>query len=196
MAEFENVQVWNDFEAIFNQQLPIAQSWSKLIDLLENIKAKSYWTQVRNIDIKTERKEIKDWFELTFSTDEITAETKCLWVGIQEYADKDDAKLYGIYLSGYDVAGPDEIDGDEPSYSPEDSMIILDNLSAIEKLINSDSDDYDFLDWLLPVAYCSLVLDDIIRQDLYKLLVLRHNDKMALAVGYDGGDYVTLSTIE
>jgi hypothetical protein len=196
MAEFENVQVWDDFEAIFNQRLPVAQSWSKLIDLLENIKAKPYWAQIRNIDIKTERKEIKDWFELTFSTDEITAETKCLWVGIQEYADKDDAKLYGIYLIGYDVAGPDEIDGDEPSYSPEDSMIIIDNLSAIEKLINSDNDDYDFLDWLLPVAYCSLVLDDIIRQDLYKLLVLKFNDKMPAAVGYDGGDYITLSTIE
>lgn len=196
MEQFEHEQVWAEFEAIVAQKLPVAQSWKKLVDLLENIKAKPYWSQIRNIDIATERKEIKDWFELTFSTDEVTEETKCLWVGIQEYADKDDTKLYGIYLSGYEVNNPDDIDGKEPSYLPEESMIIVDNLSAIEKLINSDSDDYDFLDWLLPVAYCSLILDDIIRNDLYKLLVLRHNDEMAIAVGYDGGDYVVLTTIE
>jgi len=194
MGEFNIKQSWDDFKDIFNQKLPLAEAWGKMIDTLEAIKPKPYWITLRNIDIEAGRKVIKEWVELTFVEDDITADTKSLWVGIGEYVGKNDTKLYGLYLIGYDVEDPDDLDGDDPTFSPEENLIVPDDLVTIEQAINDDG-DYTFLDWLLPVAYCSFVLDDMIRNDLDKQNILRFKNSISVAVGYDGGDFMKLSTI-
>jgi hypothetical protein len=195
MGEFNIGQSWDDFKDIFNQKLPLAQAWGKMIDSLEAFKPKPYWITLRNIDIEAGRKAIKEWVELTFVEDAITVDTKSLWVGIGEYVDKNDTKLYGLYLIGYDVEDPDDLDGDDPTFLPEENLMIPADLVIIEQTTKQD-EDYSFLDWMLPLVYCSLVLDDIIRGDLDKQNILKVNSKIPVAVGYDGGDFMKLSTIE
>jgi hypothetical protein len=194
MGKFNNEQSWDDFEQIVSEQLPATLAWSKMIDLLEAVKPKPFWPALRKIDIEAGRNAVKEWVEQTFIEDGISDDTHCFWVGIAEYVDKNDTKLYGLSIIGYDVEDPDDLDGDEPTFSPEENLIILDDLVDIEQAVDHD-DDYAFLDWLLPIAYSAFVLDDLIRTDLDKQNILRFNDSIAMAVGYNGGDYMKLSPI-
>lgn len=194
MAEFDNEQSWDNFETIISEQLSVAEAWGKMIASLEAVKPKSFWATLRNIDIEAGRKIVKEWVEQTFIEDGISDDTQCFWISIAEYADENDAKVYGLSITGYDVEDPDDLDGDDPTFSPEENLIVPDDLVTIEQAINDDG-DYTFLDWLLPVAYCSFVLDDMIRNDLDKQNILRFKNSISVAVGYDGGDFMKLSTI-
>lgn len=69
-------------------------------------------------------------------------------------------------------------------------------LNQIDEIVKSDNENYEFFDWILPLAYCALTLDEIIRTKLNKKVFLTSKDKLFVATGYDSGDYLKISNIK
>ena len=82
------------------------------------------------------------------------------------------------------------------SDGPEDMYVISSVLMQVDEIIKADKENYDYFDWILPLAYCAFLFDEIIRTKLDKTLFLKNQERLFVTVGHDSGDYMELSPIE
>jgi hypothetical protein len=194
--EFKHDQTWDTFEQVFNSHPTTKDGWNKLIDFHQKTKEKPFWTALRNLDFETEQLEIKNWLEELVQTEPIDKKIIAFWVGITKFVDDQDKESYTIYLVGCDNYDESDIEwATEPTYMPEERYFTFDTLNKIDEIIKADSDDYSFLDWILPLSYCALTLDNIIRNNLDSKLFLKYHDKIFVSTGHDSGDYKNVSAI-
>ncbi|SDC45382.1 hypothetical protein [Williamwhitmania taraxaci] len=190
---------WEHFESVFNAKLPVKEAWGKIIDFHEQLKPKKYWDSLRQLEVEPEQEEIKEWMADIVTLSPIPKGIAALWIGITKIYDEEDKKeLYAIYLSGAKSYDKDYIDwAVKSTYKPDENFGILDVLNQMDEIIKKDKDDYSFLDWILPLAYCALTLDEIIRtKSMNKQHFLKNNPKLFVTVGFDEGDFVNLTSIE
>lgn len=69
-------------------------------------------------------------------------------------------------------------------------------LQHIDNIARTDKENYEFFDWILPIAYCAFTFDEIIRKKFDTNLFLKYKDKLFVSVGHDSGDYVDLTPIK
>jgi len=195
--KFEHDKSWDNFETVFNSRLPIKNAWNKIIDFHEQTSPNSYWSSLRNLDVESEQKDIKEWLEQLVTHSPVPNSVVALWLGITKFLENS-KEVYVIYLIGSDAYNNNDIDwATEPTYEPENKYGILGVLNQIDSIIKTgDKDDYSFLDWILPLAYCALTIDEIIRTKLEKKLFLKSRNKLFVSTGHDDGDYKELSPIE
>jgi len=106
-------------------------------------------------------------------------------------------EFYATYITGCDTYDSEDIEwATEPVYVPEERYFISEVYNNIEKLIPAKDEDHSFLDWLLPLAYYTLQLNDITRNNLNTGYLLKHQAKLFVACGHDGGDYINLQPIQ
>ena len=195
--DYSHEKFWKHFEEIFNAKLPLKEAWNKVIDYPESVKPKDYWTPLRALNIEQEQLEVKAWMEQIVTADPIPKGTIALWVGITKlWDDENEKEFYAIYLQGskkYDVKDTEWIEF--PNYEPENNHGIIRNLNIMDEFLKTDKEDYAFLDWILPVAYCALMIDDINRTKLDKTLFLGSRKRLFVTTGFDEGDFVNLSDI-
>ena len=197
--EYSHENSWANFEAVFNANLGINEAWNKIIDYHEQLKPQKYWAALRQLELEKEQVEIAQWVEDVVTNSPIPKSVEALWFGITKIWDEENAKeFYAIYLQGADKYDSEDIDWVlESSYEPEENFGIVEGLNQIDELIRDDSDDYAFLDWILPLAYCALTLDEIIRTNkMNRELFLKAKKKMFVTTGFDDGDFVNLTAIE
>jgi|ERR1043165_555930 hypothetical protein len=193
---FEHDQSWDYLETIFNSQLPIKEAWNKIMEFHEKQKPAPYWTTLRQLDVETEQVELKEWLEHVVSTSPIPESVAALWIGIIRLASDEGQEIPAIYITGADTYDKEDIDWTcEPVYVPKDSYTAPSILKEIDDLIKTDSESFPFLDWILPLAYCALTLDEIIRTKLDRKLFLNGRKQLFVTTGHDDGDYLNLSTI-
>lgn len=91
-----------------------------------------------------------------------------------------------------------------PLYFPLNRYIDTAILNSIDSIIADDKKNYSFLDWILPIAYTALTINDIIATRLNKSLFLKFKkgffssgfkDKLFVTVGYDDGDVINIDPI-
>lgn len=195
--KFVHSKSWDNFETIFDSKLPIEQSWAKIISFHENVAPKPYWGKLKQLDIKSEQLDIQNWLEQLVTDSPIPENILALWIGIVKLVDNN-KEVNAIYLTGSGSYDEDDIDwATEPMYEPENRYVIVRVLNEIDEVIVNDNDgDYSFLDWILPLAYCAMTFDDIIRTKLNKKLFLNSNAKLFVSLGHDSGDYKGLSAIQ
>jgi hypothetical protein len=194
---FKHDSSWENLEKTLEAQLPIKEAWNKIIDFHAQIFPSDYWTELRQLDVAAEQEEIKDWLTNLVLNKPLPEQVVALWIGITKLLDDDANEVCTIYLSGADSYDQEDIDwATEPTYEPENKYGVLDVLNAIENIIEQDSVNYSFLDWILPLAYCALTLDEIFRNKLDSKLFLQSQNKLFTATGHDSGDYLNLSPIE
>lgn len=192
---FSHDQSWDNFEAVLKARLPIRDAWNKIIDFHEEQSPKPYWAAMRQLPLEEEQADIKTWLEQMVAGTLLPEDLVALWIGIfKTYDQEEEAERYVIYLTGSDRFDAEDIDwATEPSYEPDNRYAIPDVLNELHTFYQDDSDDYSFLDWILPLVYCALQLDAISRSDLNKELFLRHTESLQLATGHDSGDYMVLT---
>ena len=194
--EFQHDKSWNCLKEIFASKLTAKEAWNKFIDFHDKSVPKSYWTALRKLDIGEEQTEIVNWLQQLIADDPIPETVVAIWIGIFKLAD-DDRETPAIYFVGADTYDKDDIDwACDPAYLPEGRYVQPGILQQIDDIAKADEENYEFLDWILPVAYCTFTFDEIIRTKINKKLFLKHKDKLYAAVGHDSGDYMDLSNIE
>lgn len=194
--KFDHDASWNNFLAVFNERLPIREGWNSIIDFHEKIVSRPFWSELRNLNVEEEQENIKNWMEQLVTRDPIPATVKALWMGFVKLEDEENSSSV-ISLVGCDDYDWEDLEWTaEISYEPENRYGVLEVLNQIDKLTNAgDEEEHEFLDWILPLAYCALTLDEIIRTKLDPALFLRSQKKIFVSTGHEDGDYKNLSQI-
>lgn len=189
---------WQKFESILESGTDVQSSWNKLIDYHSSIVDKPYWSNLRQLDVYAEQVEIKEWLEQLVDSSLLPAGVIALWFGIAQLWDgEENSEVYAIYLNGAENYDVEDIDwACECEYDPKNKYIIPEVLIGVEKIIRTDKENYSFLSWILPLAYCAFVLDEIVRNQLNNALFLKYQSKLFVTTGHDSGDYINLSAIE
>lgn len=187
---------WLNLEAILKEELPIKTAWQKLIDYHADANPKQYWSLIKTLDVGTEQEKINEWFEHTITNIPLTKNIIALWIGITKLWDDDnDREFYAIYITGSDSYNTVDVDwAVQPLYDPEEKYIVLNVLNTIDEILKTDEDDYGFNDWIVPIAYCSLTISDIIRTKLDKI-TFKNLKNLFVSFGYDGGDFIAIKPI-
>lgn len=195
--KFDRTASWDNFEETFDLKLPIDKSWEKIISFHEDAVPKPYWDALRRLNVEFEQIAIQKWLEQLVIKSPIPANVVALWIGIVKLMDKE-KEVYAIYLTGSDSYDEEDIDwATESTYEPSGRYLFIGILNEIDDIIvNDSSGDYSFLDWILPLAYCALTVDDIIRTKLNKTLFLTSRERLFVSLGHDSGDYKDLSAIQ
>ena len=194
--KFQHDQSWDSLTKIFSSKMTAKEAWNKFIDFHEQTTPKPYWTALRNLTIEKEQADIVEWLHHLVTSSPLPEKVVSLWVGILKFAD-DDKEIPTIYLAGADSYNEENMNwACDPIYLPEDSYAQPPLLQQIDEIAKTDKENYEFLDWILPLAYCTLTLDDIIRTKLNKKLFLINKEKLFVATGHDSGDYLNISIIE
>jgi hypothetical protein len=193
---FQHDKSWDCLESIFKSKLSAKEAWDNFIDFHEQMNPKSYLADLRNLDIEDEQNDINNWIQQLLTDSPLPESVQAIWIGILRLEDKGN-EIPAIYLVGADTYDKDDIDwACEPTYLPKNRYVLPGILKEIDDIIKTDKDNFGFLDWILPLAYCSFTFDEIIRTRINKKLFLSKRDKIYVATGHDSGDYQTLSNIE
>ena len=194
--EFQHDKSWDSLTTIMASKLTAKAAWNEFINLHEQIIPKPYWEAFRQLDIDGEQTEITQWLQQLVTNSPIPDSVVALWIGILKLEDNE-KEIPTIYFVGAETYDKDDIDwACEPIYMPENRYAQPGVLKAIDEIAKTDQDNYEFFDWILPLAYCAFTLDEIIRTKLDKKLFLKSKSKLFTAVGHDSGDFIDLSTIE
>lgn len=192
---FQHEQSWDTLTTILASKLTVGEAWSKFIQFHEQRVPKSYWTQLRELDIETEQTEIVAWVEQLLSANPILKTVVAIWIGLVKFADND-KEIPTIYFSGADTYDKEDIDwACDPVYLPENRYAQTELLQQIDDITRTDEENYEFFDWIFPLAYCAFTFDEIMRSKLDKNLVLKWKPEIYVAVGHDNGDYVELTPV-
>ncbi len=193
--EFKHDKSWENLKSIYDLKLTAKEAWNKFIEFHEQTNPKTYWTDLKNIDIEAEQIELKQWLEKLIENNPLPKETVALWVGLLKLEDNE-MEVPTIYLVGADTYDAEDIDwACEPTYLPENRYGQPALLKEIDEIAKTDENNYEFLDWILPLAYSTFTIDELVRTKLNKTIFLKHHSNINVAVGHDSGDYMNLSTI-
>ena len=194
--EFQHDKSWEAFTTILNSKLPARQAWTKFIEFHEQYFPKPYWTPLKEIEIEEEQTNIINWLTNVVTTKPIPKKVLAIWIGLLKFAGDNESETPTIYFGGADNYGKDDSDwACDLTYLPDNRYAQPGFLQDIDAIAKTDEDDYEFLDWILPLAYCAFTFDEIVRTKLDKSLFLKHKDKIFITVGHDSGDYIELTTI-
>jgi len=194
--EFQHDESWDQLARILASKVPAREAWNNLIDFHEQSFPRSYWADLRQIDLESEQEDIADWIHQIVRSEPIPKNILAFWIGILKLVDDTNKEVSTIYFAGADNYDKDDIDwACDPSYLPENRYAQPPILQQIDNIAQKDKENYQFLDWILPVAYCAFTFDEIVRTKLDKNLFLKHRKKIFVAVGHDSGDYIDISAI-
>jgi hypothetical protein len=195
---FSHDTSWEIFENILAKQLPTIESWNKFIDEHERDNPAPYWDKLRELHSSKEQDEIAEWLNNLVGVNSIPETVQALWVGIAMLWDEENEKeFYAYYIQGADNFEENEIEwATDPIYDPEGKYFVPEVLNQLRAAIKKESEDFEFLDWILPIAYSSFLFDEIIREKLSKEPFLKHRNKLFVSIGFEGGDFKELTPIE
>lgn len=184
---FNHASSWNFLESILQSNMAFKDGWKDIIAFHEEQLIDSY-NDIEGFDFEKDLLSASTWFEEALATDPIPNSVKALWFGIFITADEDESNEgYCFYFTGSDNYDEHNLDNWalNPVYSPVNKYFKPERLNTLLKKIKENKpDNYSFLDWILPISYVSLMV---------KQLKNKLNTNFYITVGYDDGDYLSLS---
>ncbi len=194
--ELEHSKSWDLFINILALKLPAIEAWNKLLDAHQEYAPRPYWQELKDLEVEAQLESMNDWLNQIVTEEPIPDNVVAFWIGIVKFLDNT-IEIPTIYLVGASSYDRDDIDwACNPTYLPENRYAQPDVLQEIDDIAKTSSEDYELLDWILPLAFCAFVLDEIITKNLDKRLFLRTHNEVYFAVGHDSGDYVDLSSLK
>jgi hypothetical protein len=189
---------WDTFEQLFSSKLPFPMAWNSLIEYHEQLRPAPYWNDLRELDSLAEQASIADWLNEACTKNPLPDSVKALWIGIALlYDEESNREFYAYYLQGADSYEAADIEwATEPTYEPEEKYYVSATLNQLREIISVDAEQFSFLDWLLPLAFSSLLFDEIIRTKLRKETFVHHGSKLFVSLGFDGGDFQELTPVQ
>ena len=194
--DFQHEQSWDSLTTILALKTNAKDAWNKFIDFHEQVAPKSYWKTLRQVDIKAEQEEIVSWLKQLVNVSSIPDSIIAFWIGILKFAE-DDKEIPTIYFSGADTYNKNDNNwACDPAYFPENRYAQPGVLQQIDDIARTDEENYEFFDWILPLAYCAFTFDEIFRTKIDRQTSLKNKSEIFVAVGHDSGDFIDLTPIK
>lgn len=189
-------QAWDNLQRILKSKPGIKEGWNKVIDFHSKKIKKTYWSKLKRLNVEGEQDEIKTWLESLVTGEPPKKDIIAFWIGINKFIDDDDEEFCGIYAAGSKYYDKKDADwASRLSYWPKNRYFRSDVLDALDAIIMKDRENYLVLDWILPLAYTSLTMNDLIANNLDKSKFLKHQNTVHVTAGHDNGDWVTLKPL-
>jgi hypothetical protein len=196
--KYSHNKSWEKFQEIFSNQESIQSKWESIVKYHQVIKRNDFWKGILKINLESEQDEILAWFQDVITHEPLPESVRGIWVGIAKLWDEENqVECYALYLHGADQYDEEEIEwANAPTYQPdvERRYLALEGLNELDALIVNDN-DYSFLDWILPLAYTSIILDNLIRNKVDKKL-FKNSVEIGFTVGFDSGDFQVLTPLK
>lgn len=196
--KYSHDKSWDKFQEVFTNKESVQAKWESFIKYHEEIKPKEFWKDILDINLESEQDEILEWIQNIFKHEPIPESVTGIWIGIAKLWDEENQEeFYALYLQGAEQYDKEDIEwATEPDYEPEleRKYFIPEGLNELDDLIRGD-EDYSFLDWILPLVYSSMILDNLIQNKIDKKL-LKNNDELGVTTGFDSGDFQALSPLK
>lgn len=194
--DFQHEQSWQYLETVLSSKLTTKEAWDRFIQMHDSTVPGPYWTEFRSIDVESEHTDVVNWIQQVIINSPMPEEVIALWIGIFKSAD-DASETPTIYLAGADRYDKDDADwACDPSYQPDNGYAQPTVLQQIDLIAKKHTESYQFLDWILPLAWCAFTFDEIIRSRLDKSIFKKDGRELFITVGHDGGDYINLTPIK
>jgi hypothetical protein len=194
--DFKHDESWHNLTTILASKTTANDAWDNFINFHEQITSKSYWTTLRHLDIEADQTEIVAWLRQLLTDNPVPKTIVAIWIGILKFADNN-KEIPTIYFSGADIYDKDDIDwACDPAYLPEKRYAQPGVLQQIDDIVRADEENYEFFDWILPLAYCAFTFDEIFRTKVDRNLILKSKNEIYVSVGHDSGDYIELTSLK
>lgn len=193
--KFQHDQSWDLMTSTLATKTSVSEAWNKFIDYHELIASKPYWARLRELDIESEQREIIEWLQYLFANEPMPDTTIAMWIGLFKSADGN-KEVPTIHICGCNTYNQDDSDwASNPSYLPKGRYAQPGVLQNLHNIISAHEHDYEFLDWILPLAYCAFTFDEVFRTKIHKATLLKNRAQLHITVGHDNGDYIELTSI-
>jgi hypothetical protein len=194
--EFQHEKSWEAFTTILNSKASARQAWTKFIEFHEQNFPKPYWAKLKEIEVEEEQANIVNWLTAVVTKKPIPKKIKALWIGLIKLAANNEIEIPTIYFGGSDNYNKEDNDwASDLNYLPEKRYAQPGLLQEIDAVAKTDEENYEFLDWILPLAYCAFTFDELLRTKIDKGLFLKHKDQLFITLGYDDGDFIELTPV-
>jgi hypothetical protein len=191
-------QVWNIFQIQLSQQSTARKTWAQFVDALVQYGLPLDVVALKKItSIEQDIKDLKDWFLSNTRGIKTFSRTKAIWIALAEYYNEQDQKnIYALTMRGcttYD---------DEHNFWSKDilwqnqaSVIAPDALIELLCLIKPIDENFELLDWILPLALSCFIFNEILSDYIDPREVLQEQKIIEVGLGYNDGDYMGLYPI-
>lgn len=149
--------------------------------------AQTYWPKFGEINIEEDLENFANWLTALFTENPTSENIVALWIGLVKFTGSDNSEIPTVYVGGADNYDKDNSDwACDLAYLPNKRYAQPGSLKKIDVIAKTDNAHYSFLDWILPLAYCSFVIDEVIKTRLDRQLLAGNSNKLFIAIGYDG----------
>lgn len=190
---------WEFYNNSLGQNNSLNNNWLQILDELSKDFPAELLNKFKTYDLEKERESVFDWLNETINKEPFDKNICSFWFGLEKFTtqDKPDDEFYCFYLVGCEEYDKDDIEwATDPVYLPENRYYSSSQFNEIYETIKKDEESFEILDWILPVAYFTYVLNDLIKSKWLNPLFLTHKKKIHISSGHDSGDYVNLSNIQ
>ncbi|GGH63974.1 hypothetical protein HNQ91_002404 [Filimonas zeae] len=194
---FQYDKSWEIFTTILDSKSSARQSWTTFLDWHRQHSPEVYWCKLSDIAIEEDLTHFENWFTALVTASPVPEKVVAIWIGLLKASHGDNYEVPVMYMGG--ANSYDEEDGEwacDLKYLPDNRYAQPASLRQIDELAKTDKENYVFLDWILPLAYCAFILDEVFRTKIDKRLFLQHTNQLFITIGHDGGDFVNLSPLE
>lgn len=186
---------WQCLTDILASRASIKAAWETLLHFHRDLIADADLDTLRTLDVEKEQENFAAWLQHIFAESPVPAEISAFWIGLVKLVDGETVRP-AIYIAGSEEYDPNDADwACDPVYTPDDSYIYSDVLMKLDDVLKTDEDNYDLLDWILPLAYVAFTFDEIIRTQPVGSAILKQHTQVFVTVGYDNGDFIAVSDI-
>lgn len=184
---------WQLLLTTLSRRLPASEAWAQFIDAHAELVPQPYWPALKAIDIDQEQLDIVEWMKQVVAEEPVPPGICALYIGLFKFADENDSTPL-IYLVGADQYKKEDMSWAlDPVYEPANRYVQLSSMLHIDHVIKADNAHYEYLDWILPLAYCTFMFDEIRRTKLDHYLFTQGRTVLHIAVGHDSGDLIDLT---
>lgn len=195
--ELQPDRTWTLLKSILESKLPASQAWANFISQHGNWYPQPWWQELKRLDMAATMEQFAQWIRELLEEEPLPEDVLSCWIGIVKFMDEENQEIPTIYLVGAPTYDKDDIDwACDPSYLPENRYAQPELLNQIDQIAKSDPSAYEFLDWILPLACCAFIFDEMFRTKIPKELLLKHRPKIHVAIGHDSGDYVEITPVD
>jgi hypothetical protein len=188
--------IWEVFQKLVDNKKTAFENISSLLLELENL-IPNLNIKLNNLEflINEDVKDIASFLEQKAQQQNIPANTKALWINVESYTNSQtNEEVYASSINGCKAYDDENNFWNKQIVFQPQGLISLDSVAALNEQFISH-EQYEYIDWILPLAATAFVCNEALDTKVNKSLFLKNVEFLEVCIGYADGDFIGLHPI-
>ena len=173
----------------------IVKGWNNILDFHSELFQSTGLDILRNLPVLDEQIGIRNWIDKLLLESPIPTSILAIWFGLFTMNDTEGQRPV-LYIHGSQLDPNDNGDwACQVDYQPLHRYVAPKVLLVVDSIVSKEQKNGSFLDWILPLSYCVLTLDEVVRARNDKILKTESTRSLHVAVGFDDGDFMEITPL-